>query len=109
MVLNNQLTINQHSENLQKHFKFKVSQDSNVWLTIYWIRKLHKNSEKARFIIESSISSLKPLTISLTSVFKAVFQIVQNRSNKCRYFTGVNTFCTVLNNEAVITKQTWQD
>ena len=33
-----------------------------------------------------------------------MYQIGQNCSNKCCYFSGVNSFLTVLNNEAVIIK-----
>ena len=42
--------------------------------------------------IASPISSLKPPTKSITSVFKVMYQIVQNYSKNCRYFTSVNSF-----------------
>ena len=41
------------------------------------------------------ISSLKPPTKSKTSIYKVMFQIVQNYSNNCRYFTSVNNFCAL--------------
>ena len=45
----------------------------------------------------------RPWIKSITSVFKVIYQIVQNYS-KCRCFSGVNSFWTILNNEAMITK-----
>lgn len=60
--------------------------------------------KERRFLTASPILSLEQLTKSITSVFKVMFQIVQNCSNKCRHFSGVNNFCTVLNTKAVIIK-----
>ena len=58
-----------------------------------------KNSEYGHFSC-----SVKPLTKSITSVFQVMYHIVRNHSNKCRYFYGVNNFCTISKNKAVITK-----
>ena len=73
---NDPVTINKHSEFLQKMFKLEVSHDK-VLPSVCWISKLHKNSTKARFIIAFAISSLKPLTKTITSAFKVMYQIVQ--------------------------------
>ena len=70
---NNKLIVNQHTQYLQKCSKLKVIQDSKVMSSIYCIPKLHKNPTKARFILASSIPSLKPLTKSITLVFKVVY------------------------------------
>ena len=68
--IDDQLIINEHSESLQKYFKFKVSHDNKVFPSIYWIPKLHKNPVKAKFIILSPRSSLKSLMKSVTSALK---------------------------------------
>ena len=70
-----------------------------VYLIIHFFTKT-----PTKFIIESPISSLKLLSKSPTPVFKVMYQIVQNYSNKCCYFVGVNTFWTVLNSKAVLTR-----
>ena len=72
--------------------------------SICWIPKLYRNPAKAKFIIASPIPSLKPLTKLITQVFKVMNQTVQNHSNKCCYFSGVDTFWAILNNEVVITR-----
>ena len=36
---------------------------------MYWLRKMHKSPIKARFIIESPKSSIRPLSRAITSAF----------------------------------------
>ena len=57
--------------------------------------KMHKNPIKARFII----SSIKPLARTITSIFRLFFRQIQTYNDKCRFFTGVNTFWVVQNNK----------
>ena len=63
---------------------------------------MHKNPIKARFIIASPKSSIKPLAKTLTSVFRLFFRQIQTYNDKCRFFTSVNTFWVVQTNKTVI-------
>ena len=47
--------------------------DNHRLPNMYWMPKMHKNPIKARFIIASPISSIKPLARTITSVFSFVF------------------------------------
>ena len=85
----------QGSDCLQKNLKLKASEDNKASPSIYWISKLHKNSAKARFIIASPISSVKPLIILVTSLFKVMFEILQNFGSKFWYFSGADTIMIV--------------
>ena len=69
---------------------------------MYWIPKMHKNPIKARFIIASPKSSIKPLARTITSIFCLFFRQLQTCNNKCRFSTGVNTFWVVQTNKPVI-------
>ena len=69
---------------------------------MYCMPKMHKNPIKARFIIASPKSSIKPLARTITSVFRLFFRQIQTYNDKCRFFTGVNTFWVVQNNKPVI-------
>ena len=69
---------------------------------IYWMPKMHKNPIKARFIIASPKSSIKPLARTITSVFRLFFRQIQTYNHKCRFLTGVNSFWVVQNNKSVI-------
>ena len=64
--------------------------------------KMHKHPIKARFIIASPKSSTKPLTRTITSVFRFFVRQIQTYNDKCGLFTGVNTFWIVQNNKPVI-------
>ena len=64
--------------------------------------KMYNNPIKARFIIASPKSSLKPLTRTITSIFRLFFRQMQTYNDKCRFLTGVNTFWVVQNNKPVI-------
>ena len=63
---------------------------------------MHKNSIKARFIIASPKSSIKPLERTITSVFRLFFRQIQTHNDQCRFFTGVNTIWVVQNKKPVI-------
>ena len=67
---------------------------------MYWMSKMHKNPIKARFIIASPKSSLKPLASTVTSIFRLFFRQIQTYNDKCRLFAGVNTFWVVQNNKS---------
>ena len=68
---------------------------------MYWMPKMHKNLIKARFIIAFPKSSIKPLARTIASIFCLFFRQIQTNNDKCRFFTGVNTFCVVQNNKPV--------
>ena len=68
---------------------------------MYWMPKTHKNPVKARFIIASPKSSIKPLARTITSIFRLFFRQIQTYNDKCGFFTGVNTFWVVQSNKPV--------
>ena len=63
---------------------------------------MHKYPIKARFIIASPKSSIKPLSKAITSAFRLFYKQIENYENKCRFFTGVNTFWVIQNNSPII-------
>ena len=63
---------------------------------------MHKNPIKARFIIASPKSSIKPLAGTITSIFCLFFREIQTYNDKCRFFTDINTFWIVQNKKPVI-------
>ena len=69
---------------------------------MYWMLKMHKNPIKGRFIIASPKSSIKLLVRTITSIFRLLFRQIQTYNDKCRFFTGVNTFSVVKNNKPVV-------
>ena len=55
-----------------------------------WMPKMQKSPIKARFIIASTISSIKSLARTIASIFHLSFRQIQTYNDKSRFFTGVN-------------------
>ena len=63
---------------------------------------MHKNPIKARFIMASPKSSIKPLARTIRSVFRLFFRQIETYNDKSRFFTGANTFWVLQNSKPVI-------
>ena len=57
--------------------------------------KLHKNPIKANLIVVFPKSSKKPLARTITSIFRLFFRQIQIYNDRCKFFTGFNTFRVV--------------
>ena len=68
----------------------------------YWLPKLHKTPIKARFIIAAPKCSTKPLSKAITAVFKLMFAQIKAYNKEYSFYSGINTFWTILNNQPVI-------
>ena len=68
---------------------------------MYWLPKMHKGHIKARFIIASPKSSIKPLSQASTSAFSIFYRQIESYNYKCRFFLGANTFWVVQNNKLI--------
>ena len=83
-----------------------ISQENHCLPNMYWLPKIHKSPIKARFIIASPKSSVKPLSKAITSVFQLFYKQIESYNDKCRYFSGVKNFWVVQNNRPVIDAMT---
>ena len=63
----------------------KIPIENHRLPNMYWMPKMHKNPIKARFIIASSKSSIKPLARTKTSIFRLYFRQKQTYNDKCRF------------------------
>ena len=66
------LLIKRHGNNILTYFKIFLNDENKSLPSIYWLPKLHNSSTKARFITAAPKCSLKPLSLSITSVFKCL-------------------------------------
>ena len=99
--------INSNIRDLKQKFGIdNISLDNHCLPNMYWLPKIHKTPIKARFIIASPKSSIKDLSKAITSVFRLFYKQIENYNDKCRFFTGVNTFWVVQNNKPVIDAMT---
>ena len=87
---------------LDEKFNLTVPDESKVLPHIYWLPKLHKNPIKFRFIIAAPKCSIKPLSQTITKVFKLFYRQIEAYNAKSRFFSSVKTFWVLQNNEDVI-------
>ena len=90
--------INSNINDLKSQFGIDdVNIEHHCLPRMYWLPKMHKSPIKARFIIASPKSLIKPLSRAITSQLFVFF--IDN--DKCRFFSGVNTFWVVQNNKQI--------
>ena len=94
--------INNHSQKLKFKFDLDVPSQSKMLPHIYWLPKLHKNPIKFRFIIAAPNCSIKPLSQTITKIFKLFYRQIEKHDSKLQFFSSVKTFWVIQNNESVI-------
>ena len=56
---------------------------------------MHKNPVSFRFIIASTVSTIKPLSKDITSIFKLFYEKVEKYHTKGKVWPGIETFLTI--------------
>ena len=85
-------------------FGLKVEEGYETLPIIYWMPKMHKNPSGARFIVASSKCSTKPLSKTISYIFKLIFEQIQNFNLKSKFYSNINCFWVVKNSFPVIEK-----
>ena len=94
--------INSQTQSLKQRFNLDVNSDNQCLPQIYWLPKMHKTPTKFRFIIAAPKCAIKPLSKSITSIFKLFYNQIETYNNKSHFYSGVKTFWVVQNNKPVI-------
>ena len=84
-----------------ENFGLEVNEKARKLPMMYWMPKLHKNPIGARFIIASSSCSTKPLSKSISNVFKLIFEQVKNFHLNSKFHSGLNLFWVIQNSKSV--------
>ena len=66
------MVVDGHGCHTALHFGIKAKENQNKDVTLYWLRKLHKNPYKVRFTASSSSCTTTELSKLLTSCLIAV-------------------------------------
>ena len=69
---------------------------------MYWTPKLHKSPVGARFIIASKHCSTKPLSKTVSDVFKFIYKQVESFHTKAKFISNYNHFWVLQNADPVI-------
>ena len=81
-----------------------VPDKSDCLPIMYWLPKIHKTPSDARFIVASSVCSTKPLSSTISRLFKLIFQQVQSFHDKSTFYSRYKKFWVVENSYPVIQK-----
>ena len=85
-------------------FGLEVEERCETLPIMYWTPKMHKKPSGARFIVASSKCSTKPLSKTISHIYKLIFEQVQNFNLKSKFYTSINCFWVVKNSFPVIEK-----
>ena len=70
--------------------------------SMHWIPKMHKDPPGARFIIASKQCSTKKIGKSVSSVFKLMYNQIENFHKKAKFLSNYNKFWVLQNSDPVI-------
>jgi hypothetical protein len=87
---------------LKNRFCIDVTNDDACLPVAYWLPKMHKHPIGKRFIIASKKCAVKQLSKYVTSAFKLFYNSINTYHEKTKFYTGINTFWVIQNNEPVL-------
>ena len=103
--VSSELIVDKTIIDIDKKFGIKnVPVEQHCLPHMYWFPKKHKTPSKARFIVAAPKCSVKPLSKSITAIFKMFQKKIEAYNAKSRFFSGVNTFWVVQSNKQVTNK-----
>ena len=71
---------------------------------MYWLPKMHKTPIGTRFIVASKNYSIKPLSDTISKIFRMIFNTVQSLHNKRLFYSSCKKFWVVQNSFPVLSK-----
>ena len=71
---------------------------------MYWTPKMHKIPSACRFIIASKHCSTKPVSKSLSAVFKRIYGQVEKFHKNAKFLSNYNKFWILLNSDPIIAR-----
>ena len=80
-----------------------IPENMKVLPKAYWVLKMHKSLIRARFIIASKQSVIKPLSKNITAVSKLLYKSVEKFYNKNNFCFRVNSFWVIQNKKNPVT------
>jgi len=91
-------------DNIQysKRLGLKVDEKDLELPIMYWTPKMHKTPSSCRFIIASKHCSTKPLSKSISSVFKLIFNQIENFHKNAKFLNNYNKFWVLQNSDPII-------
>ena len=88
----------------QNHVAMNEDEKEKTLPSMYWLPKMHKTPIGNRFIIASKFCSTKSLSRNLSTIFKLLYNQIQNYNTKEKYLSNYNMFWVLDNIDPIINK-----
>lgn len=85
-----------------KTLKMEVCEKEKDLPIMYWIPKKHKTPTGKRFIIASKLCSTKKISKAVSSVFKLIYNQVENYHSKAKFLSNYNKFWVIQNSDPIL-------
>ena len=103
--LSERVIVDGHGCHTALHFAVKAKENQDTVPTLYWLPKLHKKPNKARFIANSSSCTTTELSKLLTSCLTAVKKhVIMLYCEKVYERSGKNVFWSIKNSGEILDK-----
>ena len=89
---------------LCKSYDLEVSDKHKTLPIMYWTPKMHYNPSKARFIVASSCCSTKPLSKTVSVIFRKIQDQIQSFHSKAIFYANYNRFWVIKNSTPVLNR-----
>ena len=96
------LNIIDHNTSLCESYHLKVTNKMKTLPFIYWTPKMHYSPSRCRFILASSTCSTKPLSQTVSLIFKKIFKQIQSFYQRSYFYRNYNRFWVVENSKPVL-------
>ena len=88
--------------NFCKSFFLNVNDKMKTLPFMYWTPKMHYTPSRARFIVASSSCSTKPLSQTVSIIFKKIFKQIESFHEKSTFYKNYNRFWVIENSRPVL-------
>ena len=69
---------------------------------MYWTPKMHYTPSRARFIVASASCSTKPISKTVSIIFKKILDQIDNFHQKSTFYKNYNMFWVIQNSKPVL-------
>ena len=101
--------IRENISNYCKKFDLNINEIHKSPLIMYWLPKMHKTLIGVRFIVASKNYSAKPLSDTISKIFKLIFNTLENFHNKSFFYSSCKKFWVVQNSFPIVAENQCQE
>ena len=87
---------------LCKSYGLETADKNQILPIMYWTPKMHYSPSRARFIVASACCSTKPLSKTVSIIFRKIQNQIQNFHDKAIFYSNYNRFWVIKNSKPVL-------